>query len=130
MSLWKKLLIAFISATVLGITAAVVIIKSVKSSLPKLMTLEDYKPKLVSKVYDRNNKLSGEFFNEKRILLPYSQIPKNLVNAFLAAEDDGFFEHGGINYLAILRATMANLKAGHTVQGGSTITQQVAKTYR
>ncbi len=128
MATWKKLLIAFVTSMIVGIIGVYAVIQSVKSSLPKLLTLEDYKPRLVTKVYDRNNKLIGEFLHEKRILLPYSQIPKNLINAFLAAEDDGFFEHGGVNYLAILRATIANIKAGHTVQGGSTITQQVAKT--
>ncbi len=97
-------------------------------TLPKLITVQDYQPLLVSQVYDRNGKKIGEFFRERRILIPYEKIPKNLVNAFLAAEDDQFFKHGGLNYLAILRATVANLRAGKNVQGASTITQQVAKT--
>jgi penicillin-binding protein 1A len=101
---------------------------SLEKSLPKLITVNDYQPLLVSQVYDRNGKKIGEFFRERRILIPYEKIPKNLVHAFLAAEDDQFFKHGGLNYLAILRATLANLRAGKNVQGASTITQQVAKT--
>lgn len=93
-----------------------------------MIAVDDYKPLLVTSVFDRNGKKIGEFFRERRTLVPYEKIPKDLVNAFLAAEDDQFFKHGGINYLAILRATMANLRAGKNVQGGSTITQQVSKT--
>ncbi len=100
----------------------------VEKSLPKLISIADYQPLLVSKVYDRNGKQIGEFFRERRVLVPFEKIPRNLVNAFLAAEDDQFYKHGGLNYTAILRATVANLRAGKNVQGASTITQQVAKT--
>lgn len=104
------------------------LIYSVQKDLPQLITVDDYKPLLVSEVYDRKNRKIGEFFREKRTLLPYSEMPKQLVNAFLAAEDDQFFQHRGINFQAILRAAIANMRAGRSVQGGSTITQQVAKT--
>lgn len=103
--------------------------KYIQSTLPQMITVADYKPLLVSKVYDRNNLQIGEFFRERRVLVPYDQTPKHLINAFVAAEDDQFFSHTGINFLAIARATLANLRAGHTVQGGSTITQQTAKTF-
>ncbi len=124
----KKLLISLAVLCVLGIASIFGIVSYVKSTLPTMITLNDYQPRLVSKVYDRNGKMIGEFFRERRELIEYKNIPKDIVNAFLAAEDDKFFEHKGINYLAILRAQMANLRAGATVQGGSTITQQVAKT--
>ena len=124
----KRLLIAVAVLAVLGSVGAVGAYKYIVSSLPKLITVADYQPLLVSQVYDRNNKKIGEFFRERRVLTAYKDIPKNLVNAFLAAEDDQFFQHKGINYQAILRASMANMKAGRNVQGGSTITQQVAKT--
>ncbi len=125
----KKFLIAVVVLMVLGIAGVFAVFKYVKSTLPQMITLADYQPLLVSKVFDRNGKSIGEFYREdRRQLVAYKDIPKDLINAFLAAEDDSFFQHSGINYLAIIRAQLANLKAGHTVQGGSTITQQVAKT--
>lgn len=125
---WKKWALLATAVVILGISGIVSIYKYVESTLPQLITVDDYEPLLVTQVYDRNGKKIGEFSRERRILIPYKKIPKNLVNAFLAAEDDQFFKHKGINYLAIFRATLANLKAGKNVQGGSTITQQVAKT--
>jgi penicillin-binding protein 1A len=124
----KNLLIALVALIVIASVVGYSGYKYVKSTLPQMITLADYQPLLVSKVFDRNGKNIGEFFRERRQLIPYKEIPKDLVNAFLAAEDDSFFKHGGINYMAIIRAQLANLRAGHTVQGGSTITQQVAKT--
>jgi penicillin-binding protein 1A len=124
----KKLIIAGLALAILGVIGAYLVFHSIKSGLPQLITVKDYQPLLVSEVYDRNNKKIGEFFRQRRTLVPYDKIPKNLVNSFLAAEDDQFFQHGGINYQAILRATFANLRAGRSVQGGSTITQQLAKT--
>lgn len=112
----------------IGIATILAIVLSVNNSLPPVLSLEDYKPLLVTNVYSRDGKKVGEFFRERRVLVPYEKIPKHVVQAFLAAEDDQFFEHKGINYLAIARAFMANVRAGRTVQGGSTITQQVAKT--
>ncbi len=124
----KKILLFFVAAAIVGVLALYFIIESVRSGLPQLITVKDYEPLLVTQVYDRNNKKIGEFFRERRTLVPYSKIPKNVVNAFLAAEDDQFFQHKGINPQAIFRAALANLRAGRSVQGGSTITQQVAKT--
>lgn len=124
----KKIVIALTALFLLSATGIYFGYQYARTTLPKLITLDDYKPLLVSNVYDRNNKKIGELFRERRILIPYKNIPRDLINAFLAAEDDTFFQHNGINYLAIIRAQLANLKAGHTVQGGSTITQQVAKT--
>ncbi|MGZ3775988.1 MAG: transglycosylase domain-containing protein, partial [Bdellovibrio sp.] len=124
----KKIIALFVALCLLGVLSIYLVVHSVKSSLPKLITVKDYQPLLVSQVYDRNGKKIGEFFRERRTLVPYSKIPKNLVNAFLAAEDDQFFEHKGINLQAIFRSALANMRAGKSVQGGSTITQQVAKT--
>jgi penicillin-binding protein 1A len=124
----KKLILILAALAILGGITALGTYRYLMASLPKLITVEDYEPLLVTQVYDRSGKKIGEFFRERRILVPYKDIPKDVVNAFLAAEDDQFFQHGGINYLAILRATIANLRAGHTVQGASTITQQVTKT--
>ncbi len=98
--------------------------------LPEIITPKDYRPRVVSRVYtsDAKPELIGEFSIERRFLLQPDQIPETVIQAFISAEDDQFFSHGGVNFAAILRATLANMKAGHTVQGGSTITQQVAKS--
>lgn len=96
--------------------------------LPSVESLKNYKPPLISTVFDRKGRKAGEFFKERRILTPYSQFPTLLVQAFVAAEDGRFFEHKGLNLKAIFRAFLANLKAGRKVQGGSTITQQVARS--
>jgi len=125
----KKIIGVLVLFIVLGCTGAYFFLKSVKETLPKIESIKDYDPLLVSQVFDRNNKKIGEFSFQRRILIPYEKMPKNLINAFLAAEDDQFFHHSGINFQAILRATFANIKAGKSVQGGSTISQQVAKTF-
>lgn len=124
----KKILLLCVGLLLVGVLGIYLAVKSVQSSLPQLITVKDYQPLLVSQVFDRNDKKIGEFFRERRTLVPYEKIPKNLVNAFLAAEDDQFFQHKGVNPQAIFRAALANLRAGRSVQGGSTITQQVAKT--
>ncbi len=117
---------AFVSILIISV---VIWLGSIKSSLPLILQIKDYKPLLVSTVFDRKNKKIGEFFRERRTLVNYDKIPEKVVQAFLAAEDDQFFSHSGINYLAIMRAMLANMRAGKNVQGGSTITQQVAKTF-
>lgn len=101
---WIRFGIFSTTALIITILACVLAYQTVKSGLPQIITVKDYHPLLVSQVYDRNGKKIGEFFRERRTLVPYDRIPKNLVHAFLAAEDDGFFQHSGINYLAIARA--------------------------
>lgn len=124
----KKILILLVVLGIFAAGGAYVGFKAIESQLPPLDSLKDYEPLLVTQVYDRTGKKIGEFFNERRILVPYDQMSKDLINAFLAAEDDQFFQHKGVNWVAIARAFFANLRAGSNVQGASTITQQVAKT--
>lgn len=124
----KKILLALFALILVGIATAAALVAIFSSSLPQMIRIEDYKPLLVSEVFDRKGEKVGEFFREKRMLTPYEKMPKHLVQAFVAAEDDQFFKHEGINYVAIFRAFLANLKAGRKAQGGSTITQQVART--
>ncbi len=123
----KYVLVALVVVMLTGLAAVGAVVMKLNSELPDVIGMADYKPLLVTEVYDRNNKKIGEFFREKRILVPYDQIPKTVVQAFVAAEDDTFFKHTGINYFAIMRAVFANVKSGKKSQGGSTITQQVAR---
>ncbi len=74
-----------------------------------------------------DDELLGEFYKQRRYIVPYDRIPDVVIKAFIASEDDQFFQHPGVNIASIIRAAIANFKAGHKVQGGSTITQQVAK---
>lgn len=95
--------------------------------LPNLATLKEYRPPLVTRVYASNGTVVGEFYVEKRVWVPYARIPRKVIQAFVAAEDARFFEHKGIDFWGMLRASLKNIEAGSIVQGGSTITQQVAK---
>ncbi len=79
-------------------------------------------------MYAADGSLIGEFYTERRYLVPLKEIPPHLVKAFLASEDVRFYEHGGVDLLGIIRALLKNLEAGEIVQGGSTITQQVVKS--
>lgn len=124
----KKVLIGIGCLFLLAGLSVYLVYLSVSKGLPEIIKIEDYQPLLVSQVYDRNNIKIGEFYRERRVLVPYGDIPKNVIQAFLAAEDDQFFEHNGINFQGLLRAALVNMRAGYKVQGGSTITQQVAKT--
>ncbi len=126
--MWKKILLSLIVLGIIGAGGAYAFLLSIQKDLPKIISMEDYEPLLVSQVYDRKNQKIGEYVRQRRILTPYDKIPEKLVQAFVAAEDHEFFEHSGINLQAIFRAFIANIRAGRTVQGGSTITQQVAKT--
>ena len=97
-------------------------------ALPSTKSLEDYNPPLITTVLDQKGRVIGEFFKERRRLTPEEEFPEFLIQAFVSAEDGHFFNHQGINLLAIFRAFIANIKAGKKVQGGSTITQQVARS--
>lgn len=96
--------------------------------LPRAYSLEDYTPPLMTLVLDRKGRVIGEFFKERRKLASFEEFPGHLIQAFISSEDGSFFEHRGVNYSSIFRALLANIKAGRKVQGGSTITQQVARS--
>ncbi|MBW2618046.1 MAG: penicillin-binding protein 1A [Deltaproteobacteria bacterium] len=97
--------------------------------LPKLDTLSDYQPKTISRIYAGDGVLIAEFFKERRDVVPLKRMPQMLIDAFVAAEDANFFSHPGLDIWAIFRAAVRNLEAGRIVQGGSTITQQVCKSF-
>lgn len=100
----------------------------VARSLPQFETLADYQPPAITRVYSEDGQTIAEFYEERRIVVPVANMPQKLIQAFVAAEDSNFFEHQGIDIISIFRAALKNIKAGGIVQGGSTITQQVAKS--
>ncbi|HKK91394.1 MAG TPA: transglycosylase domain-containing protein, partial [Desulfobacteraceae bacterium] len=97
--------------------------------LPEITKLSDYRPSTVTSVYSDDGRKIGEFYKERRIVIPLSEMPDDLKNAFVAAEDSRFMEHPGVDFVSIFRAFVKNVKAGTIVQGGSTITQQVTKSF-
>jgi penicillin-binding protein 1A len=98
-----------------------------KPSLPDVDSLRDVQLQVPLRVYTRDGKLLAAIGEQRRIPVRYEQLPKKLIQAFLATEDDRFFRHHGVDWQGILRAAVANLKAGGIRQGASTITMQVAR---
>lgn len=96
--------------------------------LPEIKTITDYNPPLTTTVFAGDGQVLGYLARENRFLYPVSKLPDCVPQAFLAAEDDSFYEHPGIDLLGIFRAAVKNFMAGDIVQGGSTITQQVIKS--
>ncbi|MCS7202917.1 MAG: penicillin-binding protein 1A [Thermodesulfovibrio sp.] len=97
------------------------------SDLPNVKTLENYRPYESSIVYSSDGEVLTEFFYERRKFIPHYEIPDIIKKAFIAAEDVRFYNHPGVDILGILRALYKDIKAGSIVEGGSTITQQLAK---
>lgn len=129
--LFKNVFLAGVACTLLGMFVLAILFWYFSRGLPKIISVEDYRPVTVTRVLGNNGQedaLFGEFYTQRRYVIPYEKIPDIVVRSFISAEDDRFFEHPGINIVSIIRASIANFKAGHVVQGGSTITQQVAKS--
>lgn len=95
--------------------------------LPEVQTLEDFKPSITSRVYSDSNKLLEEFFVENRTPVVLSDVPPQLIDALIATEDTRFYTHHGMDFRGIARAMYRNIRAGKIVEGGSTLTQQLAK---
>jgi penicillin-binding protein 1A len=98
-------------------------------TLPSLEVLTDYRPKIPLRIFSAEGTLLGEFGEERRALVKISDVPDVMKDAILAAEDDRFYEHGGIDYSGVIRAALSNFTAGTVRQGASTITMQVARNF-
>ncbi|HUW26680.1 MAG TPA: penicillin-binding protein 1A [Gallionella sp.] len=98
-------------------------------TLPSLDALVDYRPKMPLRIYSAEGVLLSEFGEERRALVKISEVPDVMKNAILAAEDDRFYEHGGVDYMGVLRAAISNFTSGGAKQGASTITMQVARNF-
>lgn len=122
----------FIACSSLGIIGALLVgfaTLIIYSNLPSLETLTDYRPKIPLRIYSDEGLLIGEFGAERRNVVSISEVPTHLKQAILAAEDDRFYEHGGVDFMGVLRAAYSNLTAGTVRQGASTITMQVARNF-
>ena len=126
---FKWIFILFFSGGFLVCLAGAGFYLYISKDLPKINTLKDYRPATVTTVFSDDGRKIGEFFRERRIVIPLKEMPEHLKNAFIAAEDSRFREHGGVDFVGILRAFVKNMQAGAIVQGGSTITQQVTKSF-
>jgi len=113
----------------MGIAMALIVLVLTYPNLPSLEVLTDYRPKIPLRVYTGDGFLIGEFGEERRAVVAIGDVPSVMKQAILAAEDDRFYQHGGIDYTGIIRAAGANLLGGGKRQGASTITQQVARNF-
>jgi penicillin-binding protein 1A len=125
----RRLLIGALAVAAF-ITAAVVVFvyRQFMASLPPIQAAVDYQPPTTTQIFAADGTLIGEFYSQKRYLVPLDRIPPYVRQAFISAEDDAFYDHRGVDAQGILRAFINNVIAGGKVQGGSTITQQVVKT--
>ncbi|MFT6068641.1 MAG: penicillin-binding protein 1A [Bacteriovoracaceae bacterium] len=113
---------------VIGGVFGVSIIVYFSFTLPKISSLNDYAPPITTQILSKDGTVLANLSKEKREIVELDDVPPLIIDAFLSAEDSQFYEHQGVDYLGVARAMVANIKAGKVVQGGSTITQQVAKS--
>jgi penicillin-binding protein 1A len=117
---------------VVAVAAVAGLLWHYSKSLPDYSQLQDYEPAVMTRVHAADGSLLAEYARERRLYLPIQTIPKLVTNAFIAAEDKNFYEHGGIDFSGIARASLLFVQqygSGRRPQGASTITQQVAKNF-
>ncbi|MBK7863063.1 MAG: transglycosylase domain-containing protein [Archangiaceae bacterium] len=129
--LLKLFAFALLTFVAIGVMAGVGAYLKFGSDLPAIPQVDLYHPPVVTELWSQDAVLSGELYNERRKVVPYERIPKRLVQAFIAAEDASFFDHGGVDLLGTVRAVsktvLKKVTGRGSVQGGSTLTQQTAK---
>jgi penicillin-binding protein 1A len=127
---WKRMIYWTIGLIGAGILAFVMLLSvafiAAYPNLPDISDLQDYRPKLSMRIFSTEGKQIGEFGEERRDFVPINEIPQVVKNAVLAVEDARFYQHNGIDYLGMMRASLANLGRAKS-QGASTITMQVAR---
>ncbi|MFP5409358.1 MAG: penicillin-binding protein 1A [Gammaproteobacteria bacterium] len=116
--------LGLVSVALAGLAAALIY-----PNLPPLEALTDYKPKLPLRIYTADGALMGEFGEERRAFIAIDQVPDYMKQAIIAAEDERFYSHGGVDTLGVLRAATSNLVSGGVKEGASTITMQVARNF-
>jgi penicillin-binding protein 1A len=121
--------IALLGLIAIGVAILALAVAFAWPTLPSLEALTDYHPKIPLRVYTADGALIGEYGEERRAFVRIQEVPAVLKHAILAAEDDRFYQHSGVDFLGILRAAGANLATGSKRQGSSTITMQVARNF-
>jgi penicillin-binding protein 1A len=121
---WVKI---FVAGALAALLAGAWVLRRMAADLPPISSLDTYTPSLVTKIFDVHGQLITELYVERRTVLALGDIPEPMRRAAVAVEDDVFYDHPGVDVKGILRAMLSNLRAGKMVQGGSTITQQLAK---
>src|SRR5476651_2010203 len=130
LNLFKVLLAFTTAALIVGIGTVAAIFWHFSHGLPDHKQLADYQPATVSRLYAADGRLLMEYAKEKRVFVPVAAMPKRLLQAFVAAEDQRFFTHPGVDILGVLRASLSNIaNPGKRPEGASGITQQVAKNF-
>jgi penicillin-binding protein 1A len=128
---WRRIflhgLVGLLGLGAIGAAAAGAMVYWASRDLPPYTRIADYRLPVVTTVYARDNSVLGYLYDEKRFLISIDDIPEHLRRAFVAAEDGAFYEHMGVNPLAIVSAFYDNMRSGRTKRGGSTITQQIVK---
>ncbi len=128
----RNIFILITSFILLSAILIISILWTYSNDLPDYKFLKNYKPPVSSKVYSGNGDLVADFSQEKRVFVPFNSIPKNVINAFLSAEDKNFFKHPGVDAKGVIRAiinNISNILSSKRLEGASTITQQVAKNF-
>ncbi|MDQ5889104.1 MAG: hypothetical protein RL210_1979 [Pseudomonadota bacterium] len=113
----------------LAIGALLILVIVTYPRLPSLDTITDYRPKIPLRIFTQDGQQIGEFGEERRAFVPIDKVPLQMKQAILAAEDERFYQHGGVDYIGVARAALTNLLSAEARQGASTITQQVAKNF-
>ncbi len=124
---FKFIFILGILGAIIGSVSAYALYQWAAGDLPSFSKITDYRPAQVTTVLARDGSLIGQFYREKRYVIGLTEMAPHVPKAFLAVEDSEFYEHPGVNVMAIVRAFIANMQSGSISQGGSTITQQVVK---
>jgi penicillin-binding protein 1A len=125
--LWVWLSLSGSAVALAGLLVGLLLLESLAKSLPSVEWARRYRPPIVSEVWSGDEQLIGEYYEERRKVVPYERIPKKLVQAFIASEDKEFFDHSGVSLPGVLRAIWSTYVMRHRVVGGSTLTQQTAK---
>jgi len=122
-------ILLIVGLAIIGLSLAAIAVISAYPNLPSLDAVTDYRPKIPLRVYTADGHLIGEFGEERRAVVRFNEVPEILKRAILAAEDDRFYQHGGVDTIGVLRAAYNNLVSGGKRQGASTITMQVARNF-